>query len=188
MTHDVLTFQLEIDTIEKFKPKSGFEDTIEVKQIKPDTYLHYTLFLGVGMPHLWFERILWEKQDWETYIKDDAHKFFLGFAQDQLIGFFDLKVYPKNVEIKYFGLLASFVGKGLGGYFLSHAINEAFKIKPKVWLHTCEFDHKSAVKNYEKRGFVKVKESYVKEEVFTKERFMDLIGRFYGNYFDQHRL
>lgn len=186
MTHDVLTYYLEIDSSDKFKPKKGFEEKVEIRLIKPDTFLHYSLFLGVGMPHLWFERLLWEKQDWDSYLKDNNNKFFLGFAQDQLIGFFDLKVHSENVEIKYFGLLASFVGRGLGGCFLSHAINEAFKIKPKVWLHTCEYDHQSAIKNYEKRGFVKTKEGYVKEEAFTKERFIELISSFYGDYFDEH--
>jgi hypothetical protein len=46
------------------------------------------------------------------------------------------------VEIVLFGLAASFLNLGLGGYFLSQALESAWAWDgtKRVWLHTCESD------------------------------------------------
>ena len=58
-----------------------------------------------------------------------------------------------DYEIAYFGILEEYIGKKFGGYLLSEAIKNAFKLNTKrVWLHTCSLDHKHALKNYLSRG------------------------------------
>jgi hypothetical protein len=57
------------------------------------------------------------------------------------------------MEIAYFGIFKEFFGKGIGGYLLTDAILNSFKIKiNKVWVHTCTLDHPNALKNYLARG------------------------------------
>ena len=46
-----------------------------------------------------------------------------------------------------------FIGRGLGGALLTHAIEQAWTSGAKrVWVHTCELDHPAALTNYEARG------------------------------------
>jgi GNAT superfamily N-acetyltransferase len=61
-----------------------------------------------------------------------------------------------EVEIAYFGLLLKFIGRGLGGALLTSAIENAWAWSPtpsRVWVHTCNRDHPSALANYQARGF-----------------------------------
>jgi GNAT superfamily N-acetyltransferase len=64
-----------------------------------------------------------------------------------------------SIEIAYFGLMPEFVGQGLGKYLLARAVEAAWAEKPsRVWLHTCTLDHPSALPNYLKRGFRRVRD------------------------------
>jgi GNAT superfamily N-acetyltransferase len=66
----------------------------------------------------------------------------------------ELEKQNSDVNIAYFGLLPQFIGKGLGGYFLSVAVEKAWAFGAKrVTLTTCTLDHKSALENYQARGF-----------------------------------
>jgi GNAT superfamily N-acetyltransferase len=58
-----------------------------------------------------------------------------------------------GIEITYFGLLAGFIGKGLGGAMLGCALQRAWMLGPdRVWVHTCTLDHPAALANYQARG------------------------------------
>ena len=58
-----------------------------------------------------------------------------------------------DCEIAYFGVLEEFIGKKYGGYLLSEAIKESFRLGARrVWVHTCSLDHKHALENYKSRG------------------------------------
>ena len=53
-----------------------------------------------------------------------------------------------------------FLGKGLGGGFLTAAVEKAWEMgAARVWVHTCSFDHPNALKNYQARGFQIYRES-----------------------------
>ena len=57
-------------------------------------------------------------------------------------------------EIKYFGLMPNFIGKGLGSYFLNNIVNIAWKRRPiRLRVNTCDLDHPSALSVYRKSGF-----------------------------------
>lgn len=61
-----------------------------------------------------------------------------------------------EAEIVTFGLLPEFVGKGLGGFALTLAVQQAWALAPsvsRVWLHTFTVDHPHALPNYHRRGF-----------------------------------
>ena len=62
----------------------------------------------------------------------------------------------EQIEIAYFGLLPEFIGRGFGGGLLTSAIETAWTWAPtpsRVWVHTCNRDHPSALANYQARGF-----------------------------------
>ena len=68
----------------------------------------------------------------------------------------DSVLVKSEIEIAYFGLLPEFIGRGLGGVLLTSAIETAWAWTPtpsRVWVHTCNRDHPSALANYQARGF-----------------------------------
>ena len=59
-----------------------------------------------------------------------------------------------SVEILYFGIMARYFGKGLGGHLLTETVERAWELGAnRVWLHTCTHDHEHALANYLARGF-----------------------------------
>ena len=59
-----------------------------------------------------------------------------------------------EIELVQFGLVAEFIGRGLGKYFLQWVIDRAFSYGlQRFWLHTCTNDHPAALPNYLKAGF-----------------------------------
>jgi GNAT superfamily N-acetyltransferase len=63
-------------------------------------------------------------------------------VHDEVAGFFELERHADgSVEISYFGLMPSFIGRGLGKAMLSAAATEAWSLNAsRVWLHTCTLD------------------------------------------------
>ena len=60
----------------------------------------------------------------------------------------------KIVELKFFGLVPDYTGRGLGRYFLAQAVDLAWALGPeKVILETCSLDHPAALPLYQKFGF-----------------------------------
>jgi GNAT superfamily N-acetyltransferase len=74
-------------------------------------------------------------------------------------GYFELRrCEDGSVEIAYFGLLQEFIGRGLGKYLLTRAVEQSWADDAnRVWLHTCTLDDPAAMPNYLKRGFTPFK-------------------------------
>jgi len=76
-------------------------------------------------------------------------------VEQELAGFFEIIYHEKKLEmeIAYFGLFEEYIGKKLGGYMLTKAIERSFEYKvDRVWVHTCSLDHTNALSNYLARG------------------------------------
>ena len=59
-----------------------------------------------------------------------------------------------QIELAYFGLLPNYIGVGLGKYFLFWIVKQAWSYAPeRLWVHTCDLDHRAALPNYERAGF-----------------------------------
>jgi GNAT superfamily N-acetyltransferase len=70
------------------------------------------------------------------------------------------------VEIMYFGLVSAYMGRGLGGWLLTRAVEEAFALGgERVILNTCTLDAPQALPNYLARGFIIVREEQYQVEV-----------------------
>jgi GNAT superfamily N-acetyltransferase len=59
----------------------------------------------------------------------------------------------------YFGLAPPFIGRGMGGWLLTRAVQEAFALDAsRILLNTCTLDAPQALPNYLARGFTIVSE------------------------------
>jgi len=121
----------------------------------PCPELNRFLYVAVGSEWWWHERIDWGRERWLEWLDRPEHQTWIGYLDGTPAGYFELEEQPGGaVEIVYFGLLPSFIGRGLGGELLATAVERAWEIADaRVWLHTCTLDHPSALGNYQARGF-----------------------------------
>ncbi len=119
-------------------------------------------YCEVGQHWQWNDKLIWSEQDWLAYTEVDSLRTFAAYQDTQFVGYFELEKHPdESVEIAYFGLAKEFVAKGIGGGLLSHCLNCAWQWQAKrVWVHTCDLDHPSALANYQARGMTLYKTEY----------------------------
>lgn len=132
-------------------------ETLNVVECEiPQFELNRFLYRLVGASWQWDEKLEGDQNAWRAMIESDAHRTFVAYDRGAIAGYFELyRTDGINVEILYFGLVAEFIGRGLGAGLLSHAIDQAWRWAgtERVWLHTCSLDHPAALENYQKRGF-----------------------------------
>lgn len=153
----VTTTHLYMDAPSKFEPK--FANNRELSLMKvgiPNPSLNHYFFANIGIPFKWYSRLKWTYNDWKNYVEKNYVHTWVGYDNGSPYGYFELQARENETEIKYFGILSQFFGKGYGGHLLSCAIREAWNLAntKRVYVHTCTLDHESALPNYQARGFV----------------------------------
>jgi GNAT superfamily N-acetyltransferase len=135
------------------EPPDGFD----VSMIDPPSpTLNRWFYENVGKDWGWTDRLVWSDEDWCRYVVRSVLQTWVGKLHGQTAGYFELERQPDdNVELAYFGLLPEFTDRGLGGPFLTAAVERAWQISgvKRVWVHTCTHDHPAALSNYKRRGF-----------------------------------
>jgi GNAT superfamily N-acetyltransferase len=114
------------------------------------------LYAGVGGPHQWRDRLAWSDERLDAWLaRPEVHVSVLRVAGADA-GYFELVEHGRgDVELAYFGLFPSVLGRGLGRYLLERAIAESAALGARpLWLHTCSLDGPAALPNYLARGFV----------------------------------
>ena len=114
------------------------------------------MYFKVGEQWKWIDKRSWTDAQWQEWASDPNLRTFAGYCDEALIGYYELHRDAGEVEIAYFVLLPEFIGRGLGGMLLTHAIETAWTWAPapaRVWVHTCNRDHPNALANYQARGF-----------------------------------
>lgn len=184
MQKKIVTTYLELDCKNDFKPKNGYLEGVSVTEVENDAYLNFVLFTGVGLPWSWYSRLGWTEKEWGTYFAGNRVRTFLGFEKSRLIGYYELGFEDsKNAELKLFGLFPGYMGSGLGGMLLSHAVASAIKYGAgRLWLHTCTKDAPAALGNYISRGFRVFREEEKTEEIPNRKQMTKLISAFYAFY------
>jgi GNAT superfamily N-acetyltransferase len=121
----------------------------------PDPGLWRFLYAEVGRQHHWVDRLGWTDDEVTAYLADPALEWWVLRVAEEAAGYFELRAHPDHsVEIAYFGLLPSFIGRGLGRFLLTRAAERAWaRGAARVWLHTSSLDHSAALPNYLARGF-----------------------------------
>lgn len=114
-----------------------------------------SFYEAVGEPWQWVDQRSWTEAQWRGYAEADTLRTFVAEHRNTSAGYFELnQEQTGSVEIVYLGLLPTFIGQGLGGPLLSHALRRAWSWDAeRVWLHTCSKDHPRALDNYLKKGF-----------------------------------
>lgn len=121
----------------------------------PQYLVNKFLYQLVGQHWAWNERLVWPEARWRDYAERRELRTWLALHQGSPAGYYELETQLCNaVEIKYFGLAQPFIGKGLGGYLLSHALRSAWDWgdTQRVYVQTCTLDHPGALSNYQARG------------------------------------
>jgi GNAT superfamily N-acetyltransferase len=127
-------------------------------------YLH--LYRLVGDRWHWHNRLAWPAAQLEAYLASPAVHVWVAHLERAVAGYFELLEHPAgDVEIAYFGLSPSYIGRGLGGWLLTRAAETAFVLGARrVVLNTCTLDGPRALPNYLARGF-----RIVRDEVYQAE-------------------
>ncbi|MCF7855896.1 MAG: GNAT family N-acetyltransferase [Candidatus Pacebacteria bacterium] len=124
--------------------------------------LNRSLYHLVGQPWAWIDRLSWTDEQWKAYAEAKSLRTWVAYYEDLPAGYYELQQQEGgNVEIAYFGLAPNFIGRGFGGYLLSHALASAWAWEGtrRVWVHTCTLDHPSALQNYKARGMTIYRET-----------------------------
>ncbi len=125
------------------------------------------LFCAVGTPWHWFSRLSWTYQDWQHYFATEQVRTWVLYQRGTPVGFVELrKDAEQGVELKFFGLMPSATGQGLGPLLAKAAVALAQQWQAsKVWVHTCSEDHPAALATYQRAGFVVAETVTEMEEV-----------------------
>lgn len=167
MIHEVTTTYLEMMSPEAFRPKEPpVKDAIVRKVEIPTPTLNHYFFVHVGRPWKWYSRLSWTLADWKAWAEKETVETWIGQLKGSPFGYLEVERQGSDAELSFFGLLPQFLGKGLGGFFLSEAVRIAWELQPKrVWVHTCTLDHPYALNNYLARGFSIYKKETREEQV-----------------------
>ena len=113
------------------------------------------LYTEVGREYHWIDRLQWTDGEIARYLADPGLELWIMREAGEPAGYFELRRHVDGaVEIAYFGLMPQAIGRGLGKYLLTRAVERAWEHgATRVWLHTSSLDHSSALPNYLARGF-----------------------------------
>lgn len=134
------------------------------------------LYAVVGGPWTWTDRLGWTREQWRADLGVTGTETYVAYVDGEPAGYVQIQPTPvgaaeargrASVEIRYFGLVESTIGRGLGRMLLTHGIDAAWTLDERhavpatqrVWVHTCSLDGPAALRNYERRGFVIVDET-----------------------------
>ena len=160
-------------------------DCLLMEATIPSPELSQFLFTAVGNHWQWFSRLSWDYQQWLSYLSNESVRTWVLYQSGTPAGFIELNLHPPvdecgqhltlpsadtaaSVELKFFGLLPAFTGRGLGPKLAQAAIALAQQwlatnitggsnntdSNNKIWVHTCSADHPAALATYQKAGFV----------------------------------
>jgi GNAT superfamily N-acetyltransferase len=126
---------------------------------EPDLAGYRALFRAVGQNWLWLARLVMpDKQLHAILASPDVEVYTLTSAGSKL-GLLELDFRQKGqCELAYFGLVPEAIGHGAGRFLMEQALRKAWD-RPigRLAVHTCTFDHPSAVGFYRRSGFVPYK-------------------------------
>ena len=117
-----------------------------------EQYLNW--YQAVGDDWDWGDRLRMERKQLTAWLRQPGIEVWVLQVANREAGYCELDCRSKDVEIVYFGLFPSYIGQGLGKWFLQWVIGHAWsRPAQRVWLHTCEADHPAALPNYQRAGF-----------------------------------
>lgn len=125
--------------------------------VDADLDQYRALYRRVGDPWQWVARRLLRDAELRAIFEHPRYELWQAESGDGPIGFAELdRREPPDVEIRYFGLVEEWIGRGAGRWLLRAMIDRAWAEADtrRVWLHTCELDHPGALAFYQRGGLV----------------------------------
>jgi len=149
-----LTYQEELPTL------LFFEDLVTIKRWEnPSAAEYLEIYKAVGNAWGWTGRLLKSPEELTEILRSKNNEVWRFLFENEFVGFFELVRSETDTEIVYLGLKPEWIGKGLGQKLIRASVDVAGQNGKKVWLHTCERDHASALQTYLKAGFIIEKET-----------------------------
>jgi GNAT superfamily N-acetyltransferase len=113
------------------------------------------LYRRVGEEWLWISRIRMPDAELAAIIQSPLMEIYALAHEGGDEGLLELDFRePGQCEFVSFGVTEKLVGTGAGRWLMNRALEFAWS-RPvtRVWLHTCTFDHSSALAFYQRSGF-----------------------------------
>jgi GNAT superfamily N-acetyltransferase len=121
----------------------------------PDLDWFRDLYRRIGEQWLWFSRLRMPDAELAERLHSPLIEVY-GLADgegDEGLLELDFRQ-PGQCEIGMFGVTAKLVGSGAGRWLMNRTLEQAWSpTVTRVWLHTCSFDHPSALAFYQRSGF-----------------------------------
>jgi ribosomal protein S18 acetylase RimI-like enzyme len=152
---DTRVWYLELDELRPAAPAPP-EVRIERAEV-PYGPLNRFFYAEVGRDLHWVDRLGWPAGRWQAYA--ESVETWLAVDRGTPAGYAELREHRDHAELVFFGLLAPFRGRGIGGALLTRAVQRLLELSDRVTVNTCELDGEHALRNYERRGFRVVREA-----------------------------
>jgi GNAT superfamily N-acetyltransferase len=112
-------------------------------------------YLRVGEEWLWFSRVRMSDAELAAIIQSPQVEVYALTLDGRDEGLLELDFRREGqCELAFFGVTAKLVGGSAGRWLMNRALAVAWS-RPitRVWVHTCTFDHPSALAFYQRSGF-----------------------------------
>lgn len=122
---------------------------------RPSCEFYRGLYQSVGADLCWVDRLVMPDEQLQSILGDDRVEVWVLWVAGKTAGYSELDHRVENeIELAYFGLFPTYLGQGLGKFFLNWTLRTAWSRRPtRVWVHTCDLDHPAALPTYLQAGF-----------------------------------
>jgi GNAT superfamily N-acetyltransferase len=113
------------------------------------------LYRRIGEEWLWFSRLKMTDAELAAMIQSPLVKMYALVHEGGAEGVLELDFgRAGQCELRLFGVTAKLIGGGAGRWLMNRAMELAWARQVhRVWVHTCSFDHPSALAFYQRSGF-----------------------------------
>lgn len=142
------------------KQRPPVEKVALLRAEHPTVSFYRYLYNTVGEPWLWSERRRVSDEALADVIHDPRVEIMVLYAGGVPAGFAELnRRKAEAVDLSYFGMIPDFIGKKLGPFLLSCAIDAAWSGgAKKLTVNTCTLDHPKALGLYQRMGFAAIRQ------------------------------
>lgn len=152
----VTTRYLEQTVPSRPSPPPTLPSGLRIDRVVSPTLSYYRyLFNTIGERWHWAERRMQSDAEVRAIIESPTFLLYVPMVEGNPAGMVEfLGDEHPEYQLKYFGLLPEFIGRGYGLATLQWAVHAVFaQGAARIWLHTCTQDSPNALPVYERAGF-----------------------------------
>lgn len=138
------------------KPQPSTRGALSLQRIaQPDLDSYRALFRRIGQDWMWFSRLVMPDERLHRILTDPKVEVYTLRNGAAEIGLLELDFREEGqCELAFFGVVPEAIGQGAGRFLMDQAIALAWAHPiRRFWVHTCSFDHPSALAFYRRSGF-----------------------------------